>query len=194
MPHGIKHKRIVKKILGDLLDSNGFKYSDEFPDPRINAFRKTIENELLIYARTAGDDKKQNISFSFNWLPSSYIQEAHRLLEIVKQSPGMQLDNAHKHRYTVGFSNGKDGRQLDGLIMTLKYPHILSIGDTDLRIAEWRQARPNDPMLNTSFLTQEELEEKLTHTREALEQYVIPFLDGKIEMPTTRGDRNVNER
>jgi hypothetical protein len=172
MPKGIKPKSAIDKVLGDLLENNRFTFNKEMSDVR----------EYDFYTRLV-EDKKQSISLSFQWLHSMLIQEANKTLEYYKQyMPGKKLGDNLKHWYTVGFYDGNKGHQLLGFWLTVKYQHILAIEDQKLGVEEIQHVRAIDPVLNTFFFTQEELEEKLTHTREALEHYVIPFLDGKLKV------------
>lgn len=161
MPKGLRPKAAIKKVLGDFLREGGF------------TLYKSLSSEFYKY-RSEQAGVLGVLEINFNWCPEAALKTAN--------NPW-----GYKHVISIGVESkrGNTFSNLNGIVMGLKYPH-LCVEPGQLYTAEQEEERKRvirtDPMLNSEFITQEELEEVLLYKLQALKDYGIPWMEEKEEL------------
>ena len=166
MPRGIKPKEAIDKILGGFIKKNQF------------TLRKADPPDLYSYIRTV-ENREQRLDILFDWIHNLLVQEGEKLKKL--GIPELYKKDSYSHWFSIYLEEVKRGSSFVRLIIQKKYPHLHREKPEDILTSEQEEEREavlkNDPMLNTFFTTQQELEEKLTIARQGLEKYGLPYLE-----------------
>jgi|GEM_PF-6785181 len=169
MPKGLRPKAAIDKVFGDFLREGGF------------ILHKSVPSEIYKY-RTEQAGVLGKLEIQFNWCEEIALKTLY--------NPW-----GYKHFLTIRI-RGKSGGHLDRIVMRVKYPHLYGEPDqpyTAEQEEEIKRVKQTDPMLDTEFITQEEMEEKLYYGLQALKEYGIPWLEKKEELLRKQEQNPSNE-
>jgi hypothetical protein len=181
MPQGIKPNVAINKILGKYLADNGF------------VFDVAHGNQAYFYKRNYSGSMQQ-LWIDIAWAPEFMVKEYEKYKNIFSN----QEWDAHQHRVRLRLSslspdNFYKSMELDGIIEDFEHPHLKRPLAPE-QMTEWRGLYKINPLLNGYFVTQEELEQRLTVLIQAMEQYGRPFLEDDNYWTIGRKIDNVNDR
>lgn len=170
LPKGIKPKTAINAILGQYLAENGF------------AFDVAHGNEAYFYKRIYKGSSQQ-LCILIHWAPEFMVKEYMRFKDYF---PDNQWE-AYQHRVNIHLNSisadetYRINMDVHGLMEHYKYPELML--DYNRVPPEILDARQNlykkEPLLNGYFITQEELEQRLSALRQLMDEYGLPFLENE---------------